>query len=80
VIDNTWPRRRWRVRLMGRRHRGEFGDEVHWRTRHDDWRHHCDAGKFDWAASPRFKKDFVDPDPSYHGISYTAAFETWRSS
>ena len=33
-----------------------------------------DAGKFDWAASPRFKRDFVDPDPSYHGISYTAAF------
>ena len=22
----------------------------------------------------RFKADFVDPDPSYHGISYTAAF------
>jgi len=33
-----------------------------------------DSGKFDWAASPRFKADFVDPDPSYHGISYTAAF------
>src|ERR1039457_7170545 len=33
-----------------------------------------DAGKFDWAASPRFKRDFVDPDPSYHGISYTGAF------
>jgi O-acetylhomoserine (thiol)-lyase len=33
-----------------------------------------DAGKFDWAASPRFQRDFVDPDPSYHGISYTAAF------
>jgi O-acetylhomoserine (thiol)-lyase len=33
-----------------------------------------DAGKFDWTASPRFKKDFVDPDPSYHGISYTTAF------
>jgi O-acetylhomoserine (thiol)-lyase len=33
-----------------------------------------DAGKFDWAASPRFRRDFVDPDPSYHGISYTAAF------
>jgi O-acetylhomoserine (thiol)-lyase len=33
-----------------------------------------DSGKFDWAASPRFKSDFVDPDPSYHGISYTAAF------
>jgi len=33
-----------------------------------------DGGTFDWAASPRFKEDFVDPDPSYHGISYTAAF------
>jgi O-acetylhomoserine (thiol)-lyase len=33
-----------------------------------------DAGKFDWAASGRFQRDFVDPDPSYHGISYTATF------
>ncbi len=33
-----------------------------------------DSGKFDWAASPRFKEDFVDPDPSYHGVSYTNAF------
>jgi len=33
-----------------------------------------DGGKFDWTASPRFKKDFVDPDPSYHGVSYTGAF------
>ena len=33
-----------------------------------------DGGKFDWAAAPRFKEDFVDPDPSYHGISYSAAF------
>jgi len=32
-----------------------------------------DAGKFDWAASGRFK-EFTDPDPSYHGLSYTAAF------
>ncbi len=32
-----------------------------------------DAGKFDWKASGRFK-DFVDPDPSYHGLSYTEAF------
>jgi len=32
-----------------------------------------DSGKFDWAASPRFKADFVDPDPSYHGLSYTEA-------
>jgi O-acetylhomoserine (thiol)-lyase len=33
-----------------------------------------DGGTFDWAASERFKADFVDPDPSYHGISYTEAF------
>jgi O-acetylhomoserine (thiol)-lyase len=33
-----------------------------------------DGGTFDWAASPRFRTDFVDPDPSYHGISYTEAF------
>jgi O-acetylhomoserine (thiol)-lyase len=33
-----------------------------------------DAGKFDWTASPRFQREFVDPDPSYHGISYTKSF------
>jgi len=32
-----------------------------------------DAGKFDWAASGRFK-DFTDPDPSYHGLSYWQTF------
>jgi O-acetylhomoserine (thiol)-lyase len=32
-----------------------------------------DAGKFDWKASGRFK-DFVEPDPSYHGISFVEAF------
>jgi len=32
-----------------------------------------DSGKFDWAKSGRFR-DFVEPDPSYHGISYTGAF------
>ncbi|HWR16624.1 MAG TPA: homocysteine synthase [Terriglobales bacterium] len=32
-----------------------------------------DAGKFDWKASGRFP-DFVEPDPSYHGVSYTEAF------
>jgi len=32
-----------------------------------------DAGKFDWAGSGRFS-EFTDPDPSYHGLSYTAAF------
>ncbi len=33
-----------------------------------------DSGNFDWAASPRFHQDFVAPDPSYHGVSYTEAF------
>ena len=32
-----------------------------------------DGGNFDWAATGRFP-DFVEPDPSYHGISYTEAF------
>ncbi len=32
-----------------------------------------DGGKFDWAASGRFA-DFVDPDPSYHGLKYATAF------
>lgn len=32
-----------------------------------------DGGTFDWAASPRFA-EFTQPDPSYHGIVYAAAF------
>jgi O-acetylhomoserine (thiol)-lyase len=32
-----------------------------------------DAGKFDWAASGRFK-EFTEPDPSYHGLVYAEAF------
>ena len=32
-----------------------------------------DGGKFDWEASGRFK-EFTEPDPSYHGVSYTEAF------
>jgi O-acetylhomoserine (thiol)-lyase len=32
-----------------------------------------DGGTFDWVKSGRFQ-EFVDPDPSYHGISYTQAF------
>lgn len=32
-----------------------------------------DSGKFDWKASGRFK-DFVEPDPSYHGLSFVEAF------
>ena len=32
-----------------------------------------DSGKFDWKASGRFPA-FVNPDPSYHGLSYVEAF------
>ncbi len=32
-----------------------------------------DAGNFDWKAAGRFA-DFSEPDPSYHGVSYTEAF------
>ena len=32
-----------------------------------------DAGRFDWKASGRFP-EFVEPDPSYHGLSYADAF------
>jgi len=32
-----------------------------------------DAGKFDWKGSGRFK-DFVESDPSYHGLSFHEAF------
>jgi O-acetylhomoserine (thiol)-lyase len=31
-----------------------------------------DGGTFDWRASGRFP-DFVEPDPSYHGVSYVEA-------
>jgi O-acetylhomoserine (thiol)-lyase len=33
----------------------------------------ADSGKFDWKASGRFK-EFTEPDPTYHGVSYTEAF------
>jgi len=32
-----------------------------------------DGGTFDWAGSGRFP-DFIEPDPSYHGVSYVNAF------
>ncbi len=32
-----------------------------------------DSGKFDWAAAGKFPR-LVEPDPSYHDISYTSVF------
>jgi O-acetylhomoserine (thiol)-lyase len=33
-----------------------------------------DGGTFDWGNNPRFAADFVDPDPSYHGLQYAPVF------
>ncbi len=33
-----------------------------------------DSGRFDWAASPRFRELYVDPEPAYHGLSFASAF------
>lgn len=33
-----------------------------------------DSGKFDWAASPRFKAGFVDPSEGYHGLKFAETF------
>ena len=32
-----------------------------------------DSGNFDWEKSDKFP-ELVQPDPSYHGLSYTKAF------
>ncbi len=33
-----------------------------------------DGGRFDWAASPRFRDLYVEPEPAYHGLSFAEAF------
>jgi len=33
-----------------------------------------DSGRFDWAASPRFREFFVEPEPAYHGLRFSEAF------
>lgn len=33
-----------------------------------------DSGRFDWAASERFREFYVDPEPAYHGLSFSGAF------
>jgi len=33
-----------------------------------------DGGTFDWASAERFKKFYVDPEPAYHGLSFSEAF------
>jgi O-acetylhomoserine (thiol)-lyase len=33
-----------------------------------------DSGRFDWAASPRFRSLYVEPEPAYHGLSFADTF------
>ena len=33
-----------------------------------------DGGSFDWAASPRFREFYVEPEPAYHGLRFSEAF------
>lgn len=33
-----------------------------------------DSGRFDWAASPRFRSHFAEPEPAYHGLNFAEAF------
>jgi len=58
---------------VGRGHCGEFGHQVSGRARNHDRRRDCGCGQVRLAGSGRFK-EFSDPDPSYHGLSYTEAF------
>lgn len=31
-----------------------------------------DSGRFDWSGSPRFRAFYSDPEPAYHGLSFSA--------
>jgi O-acetylhomoserine (thiol)-lyase len=33
-----------------------------------------DGGTFDWGSAPRFRRDFVEPEPAYHGLAFAPAF------
>ncbi len=33
-----------------------------------------DGGRFDFGRAPRFRSFFVDPEPAYHGLSFSALF------
>ena len=33
-----------------------------------------DGGTFDWAASPRFREFFQEPEPAYHGLKFAETF------
>ncbi|HSJ24814.1 MAG TPA: O-acetylhomoserine aminocarboxypropyltransferase/cysteine synthase family protein [Longimicrobiales bacterium] len=39
-----------------------------------------DGGTFDWAASPRFRDLFVQPEPAYHGLSFSDTFGNFNGA
>jgi O-acetylhomoserine (thiol)-lyase len=39
-----------------------------------------DSGRFDYAASPRFKSFYVDPEPAYHGLSFGGVFGSFNGA
>jgi O-acetylhomoserine (thiol)-lyase len=39
-----------------------------------------DSGRFDYAASPRFKSFYVDPEPAYHGLSFGGVFGNFNGA
>ena len=71
IVDNTLRPAAVAARSNGAPTSLSTRHEMDWRPRHRIGGVVVDSGKFDWAASPRFKADFVDPDESYHGVSYT---------
>ncbi|HEY5440158.1 MAG TPA: O-acetylhomoserine aminocarboxypropyltransferase/cysteine synthase family protein [Gemmatimonadaceae bacterium] len=39
-----------------------------------------DSGRFDYAASPRFRTFYVDPEPAYHGLSFSGVFGNFNGA
>lgn len=39
-----------------------------------------DSGNFDWAGSDRFRSLFVDPEPAYHGLSFSEVFGNFNGA
>jgi len=52
---------------------GEFGHQVSGRARNHDRRRDCGCGQVRLGGFGAVQ-EFSDPDPSYHGLSYTEAF------
>ena len=75
IVDNTFP-----TPILCRPF--EFGCDIvtHATTKYMDGHSSqvggviVDSGNFDWSAYPERFAGLVEPDPSYHGLSYTGKF------